>query len=137
MPVDHKQPMLSLSNVFTTEELQAFIKRATEKLDEPNQQLIFTCEPKLDGLAVNLTYEEGVLTHAATRGDGATGENITANIKTIAAIPLKLRSAKPQRFIEVRGEVYIPKAGFEAYNQRPESQVKKLLLTPAMPQREV
>lgn len=130
MPVAHKQPMLSLSNVFTTEELQAFIKRATDKLDEPNQQLIFTCEPKLDGLAVNLTYEDGVLTHAATRGDGTTGENITANIKTILAIPLKLRSDNPPRLIEVRGEVYIPKAGFEAYNQKARESGEKTFANP-------
>lgn len=92
MPVQHKQAMLSLSNVFTTEELAAFIKRVSDKLDEPNQELLFTCEPKLDGLAVNITYEHGILTHAATRGDGATGENITANIKTIQSIPLKMHA---------------------------------------------
>ncbi|MDP3269953.1 MAG: NAD-dependent DNA ligase LigA, partial [Legionella sp.] len=69
MPVAHKQPMLSLANVFSTEELQAFLKRAKEKLDEPDQELTFTCEPKLDGLAVNITYEHGILIHAATRGD--------------------------------------------------------------------
>jgi len=118
MPVVHKQAMLSLSNVFTDEELQAFIKRVTEKLDEPNQELIFTCEPKLDGLAVNITYEEGILANAATRGDGTTGENITANIKTIASVPLALRTDKPPRLIEVRGEVYMPKAGFAAYNKK-------------------
>ncbi len=130
MPVAHKQPMLSLSNVFSTEELQAFIKRATEKLDEPNQQLIFACEPKLDGLAVNLTYEEGVLIHAATRGDGSVGENITANIKTIAAVPLKLRTQNPPQLIEVRGEVYIPKAGFEAYNQKARELGEKTFANP-------
>lgn len=67
-PVTHRQPMLSLSNVFSEDELQAFIKRVTEKLDEPVLQLVFTCEPKLDGLAVNITYENGVLVYAATRG---------------------------------------------------------------------
>lgn len=117
-PIDHKQPMLSLSNVFSEEELYAFIKRATDRLDQPLKQLVFTCEPKLDGLAVNLSYEDGLLTHAATRGDGATGENITANIKTIASIPLKLRTKNPPKFIEIRGEVYMPKAGFEQYNQK-------------------
>ncbi len=117
MPVAHRQPMLSLSNVFSDDELKAFIKRATEKLDEPSQELVFTCEPKLDGLAVNITYENGILTHAATRGDGATGENITANIKTIASVPLKLRVDNPPRIIEVRGEVYMPIAGFNAYNE--------------------
>jgi len=130
MPVAHRQAMLSLANVFSAEELQAFIKRATEKLDEPNQELLFTCEPKLDGLAVNITYEEGILTHAATRGDGATGENITANIKTITAVPLKLRTNKPPRIIEVRGEVYIPKAGFEAYNERARALGEKTFVNP-------
>lgn len=118
MPVHHKQPMLSLSNVLTEEELLAFIKRATDRLDEPNQHLVFACEPKLDGLAVNLSYEEGILVSAATRGDGTTGENITANIKTIASVPLTLRTNQPPRLIEVRGEVYMPKAGFAEYNKK-------------------
>lgn len=130
MPIAHRQPMLSLSNVFTDEELHAFIKRAKEKLDEPNQQLMFTCEPKLDGLAVNITYEEGILTHAATRGDGSTGENITANIKTIASVPLKLRTDKPPKLIEIRGEVYIPKAGFEAYNNKAREREEKTFANP-------
>lgn len=130
MPVSHKQPMLSLSNVFNTEELYAFIKRATDKLDEPNQRLCFTCEPKLDGLAVNLTYERGMLTHAATRGDGATGENITANIKTIASVPLMLRTKNPPELIEIRGEVYMPKAGFEAYNENARAQGEKTFANP-------
>lgn len=116
--VAHRQPMLSLSNVFSEEELEAFIKRALERLDDSAQVLFFTCEPKLDGLAVNLTYEHGVLIHAATRGDGAIGENITANIKTISSVPLKLRTENPPSLIEVRGEVYIPKADFEAYNDK-------------------
>lgn len=130
MPVAHRQPMLSLSNVFSEEELAAFIKRALEKLDEPNQELMFTCEPKLDGLAVNITYEHGVLTHAATRGDGAVGENITANIKTISSVPLKLRTDNPPAFIEVRGEVYIPKADFEAYNDKARQRGEKVFANP-------
>ncbi|CAM2990977.1 NAD-dependent DNA ligase LigA [Legionella worsleiensis] len=130
MPVAHKQPMLSLANVFSDEELQAFIKRATDKLDEPNQQLIFTCEPKLDGLAVNITYEHGLLTHAATRGDGATGENITANIKTISSVPLKLRTDNPPGLIEIRGEVYMPKAGFEQYNAKAREAGEKTFVNP-------
>lgn len=130
MAVPHRQPMLSLSNVFSTEELQAFMKRVTDKLDEPDQELLFTCEPKLDGLAVNLTYENGILTHAATRGDGATGENITANIKTIASIPLKLRTHNPPAIIEVRGEVYMPKAGFEAYNEKARALGEKTFANP-------
>ncbi|HAT1970765.1 NAD-dependent DNA ligase LigA [Legionella pneumophila serogroup 1] len=130
MPVAHKQPMLSLSNVFTADELKAFIKRAIEKLDEPNQKLVFACEPKLDGLAVNMTYESGILTHAATRGDGAVGENITANIKTIASVPLRLRANNPPKLIEVRGEVYIPKADFEAYNARARELGEKTFANP-------
>ncbi|MDR3501492.1 MAG: NAD-dependent DNA ligase LigA [Legionella sp.] len=130
MPVSHRQAMLSLSNVFTDEELHAFVKRVTDKLDEPNQQLVFVCEPKLDGLAVNLTYEDGILVSAATRGDGATGENITANIKTIASVPLKLRTANPPRFIEIRGEVYMPKEGFAEYNKKAQMQGEKVFANP-------
>lgn len=130
MPVAHIQSMLSLSNVFTTEELHAFVKRVQDKLDEPLQKLLFTCEPKLDGLAVNLTYENGILISAATRGDGSTGENITANIKTIASVPLKLRSAKPPKLIEIRGEVYMPKAGFEAYNEKARAAGEKEFVNP-------
>lgn len=130
MPVAHRQPMLSLANVFSEEELTAFINRALEKLDEPNQELMFTCEPKLDGLAVNITYEHGVLTHAATRGDGAVGENITANIKTISSVPLKLRIDNSPAFIEVRGEVYIPKADFEAYNDKARQTGEKVFANP-------
>ncbi|KTC81354.1 NAD-dependent DNA ligase LigA [Legionella brunensis] len=114
----HVKPMLSLANVFSTEELQAFMKRVADKLDEQEEHLLFTCEPKLDGLAVNLTYKDGLLAYAATRGDGAVGENITNNIKTIAAVPLKILTDNPPKLIEIRGEVYIPKAGFEAYNAR-------------------
>lgn len=119
-PVAHIKPMLSLSNVFSEEELQAFIKRVRDKLDAQYESLTYVCEPKLDGLAVNLTYIQGVLAHAATRGDGEVGENITANIKTILSVPLKLLQpegieALPD-VLEVRGEVVMPKAGFEAYN---------------------
>lgn len=130
MPVTHKQAMLSLSNVFTEEELQAFMKRVSEKLAKSSQQLVFTCEPKLDGLAVNLGYENGVLVYAATRGDGTTGENITANIKTIAAVPLALRTKKPPPFIEIRGEVYMPKAGFQDYNEKAKALGEKTFANP-------
>lgn len=126
----HRQAMLSLGNVFTTEELQAFIKRATDRIDTSLQQLVFTCEPKLDGLAVNLTYENGNLVHAATRGDGMTGENVTNNIKTIAAVPLKLLSDNPPKLIEVRGEVFIPKAGFELFNERARQAGEKTFANP-------
>ncbi|STX28374.1 DNA ligase [Legionella beliardensis] len=129
-PVAHRQPMLSLGNVFTREELQAFIKRVADRLKYSEQELLFTCEPKLDGLAVNLTYEQGILVHAATRGDGAVGENITTNIKTIAAVPLRLMVDNPPSFIEVRGEVYMPKAGFDALNQRARDHGEKTFANP-------
>lgn len=116
--VKHLQPMLSLANVFSEEELAAFMKRVADKLQVSAETLLFACEPKLDGLAVNLTYEQGVLVSAATRGDGEMGENITANVKTIGSVPLKLLSDKPPRLLEVRGEVYMPIAGFEAYNEQ-------------------
>ena len=116
VPIEHRLPMLSLGNVFSYEELQGFVKRVTDRLGCDERDLWFTCEPKLDGLAVNLTYENGLLIHAATRGDGAVGEDVTNNIKTIAAIPLKLMTDKPPALLEVRGEVYMPKAGFEAFN---------------------
>lgn len=117
-PLPHRQPMLSLGNVFSETELQAFIKRVMDRVESRSEALRFTCEPKLDGLAVNLTYESGVLVHAATRGDGMVGENITNNIRTIAAVPLILFCENPPRFIEVRGEVYMPLAGFETLNAR-------------------
>lgn len=117
-PVEHRQAMLSLANVFTDEELHAFIKRVADRLELDESQLVFTCETKLDGLAVNLTYENGILVHAATRGDGAVGENITNNIKTISAVPLTIMREKPPRLIEVRGEVYMSKAGFEHLNEQ-------------------
>ncbi len=129
-PVAHRQPMLSLANVFSSDELQAFIKRVADKLDQDETSLLFACEPKLDGLAVNLTYENGLLIHAATRGDGAVGENVTNNIKTIAAVPLKLMTAHVPALIEIRGEVFMPKAGFDAFNEQARLHGEKTLANP-------
>ena len=129
-PIAHHQPMLSLGNVFSAEELQAFIKRVAEKAAVDECELLFTCEPKLDGLAVNLTYQAGILSYAATRGDGAIGENITNNIKTIAAVPLKLMGEQIPDLIEVRGEVYIPIAGFEAFNEQARQAGEKVFANP-------
>ena len=112
----HRVPMMSLSNAFNAEEVRRFAKRIAQDLST-TQALHFSCEPKLDGLAVSLRYEHGVLVQAATRGDGKLGEDVTDNIKTIASIPLML-SAKPLPAIfEVRGEVVIPIAAFEKMNQ--------------------
>jgi DNA ligase (NAD+) len=117
-PIEHAKPMLSLSNVFSEDGLAGFIKRVSEVLEQNSNTITFACEPKLDGLAINLTYEAGILVHAATRGDGAVGENVTHNIKTIASIPLKLMITPVPALFEVRGEVYMPKAGFEALNEK-------------------
>jgi DNA ligase (NAD+) len=129
-PIRHHKPMLSLGNVFSEEELDAFLKRVRHMLDRPSERLVFACEPKLDGLAVNLIYENGLLVSAATRGDGAVGENITNNIKTIASVPLKLLTNTPPTRIEVRGEVYMPKAGFNAYNERARRLGEKIFANP-------
>lgn len=126
----HLAPMLSLSNVFIEEELQAFILRIQEKLQINQSDLLFTCEPKLDGLAVNLTYEDGYLVHAATRGDGQVGEMITENIKTIKIVPLKLLSTNVPKVLEVRGEVYMPKQGFLVYNQVAKANEEKTFANP-------
>jgi DNA ligase (NAD+) len=115
--VTHKIPMLSLDNVFSTQEWQAFVKRVDDRLKSDDISAISFCaEPKLDGLAVSLRYEKGVLVQAATRGDGAVGENITENVRTIKSIPLKLVGQGFPHILEVRGEVFMPKASFDALN---------------------
>lgn len=129
-PHQHISPMLSLSNVFTEDELQSFLTRISDKLNCHNNDLVFTCEPKIDGLAVNLIYENGILTTAATRGDGATGENVTNNIKTIPAVPLVLLTPNPPKILEVRGEVYMPKAGFTSWNDRALANGEKTFANP-------
>ena len=112
----HEVPMLSLGNVFSTEELEAFEVRIKDRLKR-DINIDYTAEPKLDGLAVSLIYEKGLLVRGATRGDGATGEDITENIRTIGSVPLRLRKHKklPSK-LEVRGEVFMPKKGFEKIN---------------------
>ena len=125
--VQHQVPMLSLGNAFAEAQVLEFAQRAEQALgaDQSHNDLFsptvtvqYCCEPKLDGLAVSITYEQGVLVRAATRGDGQTGEDITANVRTIRNVPLKLQGEDWPEFLEVRGEVYMPKAGFEALNQR-------------------
>lgn len=125
--VQHQVPMLSLGNAFAEAQVLEFAQRAEQALGadqshtdlfSPTVTVQYCCEPKLDGLAVSITYEQGVLVRAATRGDGQTGEDITANVRTIRNVPLKLQGEDWPEFLEVRGEVYMPKAGFEALNQR-------------------
>ena len=115
--IRHEIPMLSLDNAFSDEEFYAFVKRIEDRLIRLPEPLTFCCEPKLDGLAVSILYVNGVLTQAATRGDGTTGEDITANIRTIRNIPLQLLMNNPPARLEVRGEVFMPHAGFERLNQ--------------------
>ena len=112
--VEHPEPLLSLANAFSYEELAAWHKRATNLLGGRSFDLV--CEPKIDGLAVALTYIDGLLVTGATRGDGYRGENITQNLRTIRSIPLSVPKEAPHRF-EVRGEVYLPKAGFKKLNE--------------------
>ena len=111
--VTHPVPLLSLSNVFDDDELIVWHRRVSEFLEIDEFPMV--CEVKIDGLAIALTYENGVLTRGATRGDGETGEDVTANIRTIGSIPLRLQGGDfPQR-LEVRGEIYFPKKAFHLY----------------------
>ncbi|ELP5730331.1 NAD-dependent DNA ligase LigA [Vibrio vulnificus] len=127
--VAHEIPMLSLDNAFSDEELEAFHKRAKDRA--PLEAIdVFCCEPKLDGLAVSLLYENGVLVQAATRGDGTTGENITENVRTISSVPLKLQGEGWPARIEVRGEVFMPKAGFEKLNEMARKKGDKVFVNP-------
>lgn len=116
--IRHEIPMLSLDNAFSDDEFYAFVKRIDDRLIVLPKPLTFCCEPKLDGLAVSILYVNGVLTQAATRGDGTTGEDITANIRTIRNIPLQLLTDNPPARLEVRGEVFMPHAGFERLNEQ-------------------
>ncbi|WP_392433834.1 NAD-dependent DNA ligase LigA [Yersinia sp. HM-2024] len=127
--VKHEVPMLSLDNVFDEESYLAFDKRVHDRLKRADP-LTFCCELKLDGLAVSLLYEDGELVRAATRGDGTTGENITANVRTIRAIPLRLQGDKLPRRVEVRGEVFMPLAGFEQLNDEARRKGEKVFANP-------
>jgi DNA ligase (NAD+) len=126
--VQHRQAMLSLNNAFADEELVAFDKRVLESLDA--KQVEYAVEPKFDGLAITLTYENGLLVQGATRGDGYTGENVTHNLRTIRAIPIKIATTQPPALLEVRGEVLMLKRDFERLNQTQEAQGGKLFANP-------
>lgn len=127
--VEHEVPMLSLDNAFNDDELAAFEKRLKDRL-KYDQDVEFSCEPKLDGLAVSILYEDGLLVRAATRGDGRVGENITTNVKTIANVPLRLRGDGIPTRLEVRGEVFMHKAGFEKMNLQQAKEGKKVFVNP-------
>jgi len=127
--VTHAIAMLSLDNVFDGDEFAAFSKRVTDWLNTDQQQ-VFAAEPKLDGLAISLRYENGVLVQAATRGDGAVGEDVTVNVRTIKTVPLKLQGDNIPEVIEIRGEIFMPKAGFEALNANQIAEDKKPFVNP-------
>ncbi|ATZ12169.1 NAD-dependent DNA ligase LigA [Erwinia amylovora] len=127
--VRHEVPMLSLDNAFDEESYLAFNKRVQDRL-KSTDDITFCCELKLDGLAVSLLYEKGQLVRAATRGDGTTGEDITANVRTIRAIPLRLSGDSIPERLEVRGEVFMPLAGFEQMNQQARSCGQKVFANP-------
>ncbi|RUO43150.1 NAD-dependent DNA ligase LigA [Idiomarina aquatica] len=126
--IEHEVPMLSLDNAFSEEEFEAFAERVAQRLDR-DQPITFCCEPKLDGLAVSILYEEGELVQAATRGDGYRGENITANVKTIRNVPLSLAAGAPKR-LEVRGEVFMPVAAFNQFNDQARARGDKVFANP-------
>ncbi|HYW91927.1 MAG TPA: NAD-dependent DNA ligase LigA [Gammaproteobacteria bacterium] len=127
--VRHEVPMLSLDNAFSEEELEAFDRRVRERL-EREKAIEYCAEPKLDGLALSLLYRDGALARAATRGDGTTGEDVTANVRTIRAVPLRLTGNGWPRRLEVRGEAYMTRHGFESLNRRMEREQQKSFVNP-------
>lgn len=127
--VQHQKPMLSLDNVFSAEELLAFNQRLHDRL-KTDEEIEFTAEPKLDGLAISIRYEKGLLKYAATRGDGFTGENVTQNIRTLHCVPLRLMGSDYPEVLEVRGEVFMPKAGFEQLNRQARQNGEKEFANP-------
>ncbi len=126
--VRHELPMLSLGNVFSDEEFEDFDRRIRAELGEAT--VTYSAEPKVDGLAISLLYRDGVLIRAATRGDGTTGEDVTQNVRTIPSVPLHLLGSGYPALLEVRGEVYMPKQGFERLNQRQEAEGQKAFANP-------
>ncbi|MEX2259105.1 MAG: NAD-dependent DNA ligase LigA, partial [Woeseia sp.] len=129
--VKHVLPMLSLGNVFSEEELREFHRRIANRLElEVDDELQYAAEPKLDGAAVSLLYEKGRLVRGATRGDGTTGEDITHNVRTIQAVPLKLTGRRYPASLEVRGEVFMPRKGFERFNEQAAARGDKTFVNP-------
>ena len=126
--IAHRMPMLSLDNAFSKTELVEFHRRVVERLSAP--QITYCCEPKLDGVAVSIVYEGGLLNQAATRGDGVSGEDITANVRTIRNVPLMLSGEGIPSYLEVRGEIIIPRSGFEQMNARARLLGEKVFVNP-------
>ena len=126
--VTHRTPMLSLNNAFTEEDAAGFDRRVREALGK--DEVEYAMEPKFDGLAISLLYDRGRLVQGATRGDGYTGEDVTANLRTVRSIPLKLRGARPPALVEVRGEIIMYKADFERMNARQRERAEKEFANP-------
>jgi DNA ligase (NAD+) len=127
--VRHRKPMLSLANAFSREDVEAFDRRVRERL-ETEDVIEYCCEPKLDGLAVSLSYRDGALAVAATRGDGTVGEDVTHNIRTIKSVPLRLSGRAWPELLEVRGEVFMSIAGFQELNRRAQEKGEKVFVNP-------
>src|SRR6266850_858134 len=136
--VRHAKPMLSLDNAFTDEELQGFFDRVRRGLEretdiKPDAEIAFACEPKIDGLSISLRYEDGEFVVGATRGDGTTGEDVTANLRTVKDIPHKLKGKAPRGFpraLDVRGEIYMERKAFQQMNERQEAAGEKTFANP-------
>jgi DNA ligase (NAD+) len=128
--VSHEVPMLSLDNAFNEQDMLDFNRRLLDRLGAGYEPLEFACEPKLDGIAVSLLYRDGLLERGATRGDGSSGEDITHNVRTIASIPLRLRGSGFPAVLEVRGEIYLPRAGFEELNEAARQRGDKTFVNP-------
>jgi len=126
--VKHRIPMLSLGNAFSAAEVADFFRRVSQGLERDD--ITFAAEPKLDGVAISLTYIDGHLTTAATRGDGERGEDVTANVRTIGAVALKLHGLGWPSLLEVRGEIYMPRAGFDRFNRQAIEKGEKPLVNP-------
>ena len=127
--VAHTSPMLSLDNAFNDDELKDFHQRVLERIKSKGE-ISYVCEPKLDGVAASLSYENGILVRGGTRGDGKTGEDITDNVRTIFSVPLRLNTKSPPRFLEVRGEIYLPKIGFKKINREAIKNDGKVFVNP-------
>ncbi len=127
--IQHRVPMLSLENAFSDEEMEGFDQRVRERL-ESEQEIVYAAEPKMDGLAISLRYEKGVLVQAATRGDGTRGEAVTQNVRTIPSVPLRLLADGWPEILEVRGEIYMPLSGFERINQQARKRGEKGFANP-------
>ncbi len=127
--VRHRVPMLSLDNAFSEQDVRDFDRRIRERLPEGGP-IRYSAEPKMDGLAVSARYENGILVQGATRGDGETGEDVTQNLRTIGSLPLKVRAADAPRVLEVRGEVFMPLAGFHKLNKEAAARSEKVFVNP-------